>query len=312
MFNISNFLENIQKITYGINIAILEDEDTKDMLMKYVDTVNLIFKMEIMSASPSENNEEELSFDVVWKSRTEFPPALTVDDLSIESNAKMAAEFQTETIFSIHEGLWKFARRMASKYNVKFKGGHTQKFEGSKKKSVAARIEEAMNAGQADVTFTKDEIATQTARVYASNLANLTGRKIRVTIEQDAIKIIFKESTKQEILKGELMKLWHRAVHEIGLNDTEDIFRDVVATNSLEDVITGGPSSEVVDSYLKLHANSVQDLQRNDLSPVEDLLEKAPEEVIPLELDPESNQFKIPVEEKKSDQKNDSEEDTDF
>jgi len=235
-----------EKLTYGINTVVFYDEESMEKTKKCIEVANLICGFETVrfrkhvehgiDYSDGDSNgvfnpkEIEGVFDIIWTDRGAYPVRLTDDDLSIEHFAQTAKNFEKIVEFNVHPSLIKHAKKIAKKYGVKFKWGTSLSFSGlPNKKSLYSQIWEAYKESKPSISFSKQYAVPQSIRVYASSLSVEIGKKIRVSVEGDVTTVYFKESSKEDIARGQLRKVVGNILEDIGYASAEDVYNDIGA-----------------------------------------------------------------------------------
>lgn len=211
-----NVLTIISSLDYGQIPVCFEDEQAEEMTSKCVEAINEIYGPGVLDFSKSDEGfetEKEVYtvFRLLFRERNLKLPLLTMDDITLMENAEHAENGQCQISFKIHEGLFKKAKRIAKTCGVKF--GSTlygQYFSGQAKKiSIYKQLEKAHLDGLDKIEFTTDEIASQTLRVYVSQLNSFTGNKYSVSAENGNLTVYFKEKGRESEFLKKLERLFN-------------------------------------------------------------------------------------------------------
>lgn len=227
-----NAMLTICGLSHGQTFVSFEDDIASEILGNCIDAVNEICGAGAIRFDPAQkmvlgddvSNYEGVEvpgvYRLIWTIRGENVPVLTVDDICIEETAISAKKNTTVVDMTINEGLFKYAKKIASKHGVKFKSEDGfQLFDGRKSRLSSYRqIEKAITDKLDFITFKSDEVGIQTVRVYVSQINSFNNKKYRVSHEDGVITVHFKELTKADECYIKLEKLWSEYGSQIGKN----------------------------------------------------------------------------------------------
>lgn len=244
-----NVFSTMRNLPYGQSLASFLTSESMEMALKCVEAVNEIKGNEVLEISPAQEDYLEDNhyktrdmvgvYRLLWKIRGEFPPALALDDISIEKNAEKAKENGSVIQFKINEGLFKRAKKAASGLGIKFNAtAFGQSFNGqSRKKSVFKRLEEAHLNGEEKIIFDTAEIATQTVRVYVSQLNSFYGKAYSVSVGKGETTVYFKEKSKADELYKKIEALQNEFMPAMGKNAFWEVFNRFEIANDWNETI---------------------------------------------------------------------------
>lgn len=244
--NKDNVFSILHHLEYGENFVSFEKTYDINMLKKCIETINEIKGSEVLEMTAAvedyiENQEYKQKlidgvFRLLWRIRGEYPPELTLDDVSIEENAENAELYQCTVSFKINDGLLKKAKRIALKNGIKFiSSSFGQSFNGQvKKMSVFKQLEKAHLDGIEKITFDTVDIATQTVRVYVSQLNSFYGKNYSVSVSEGCTTVYFMEKSKITIAEKRLKTFYNSIESEIGKPDALIILEKLILSLSVD------------------------------------------------------------------------------
>jgi hypothetical protein len=158
------------------------------------------------------------------------------DNYEIENLAKKAKENSIICeINGFERVLTKYAKKIASKYNVKFTGFG---FNGTMKAmSVKKQIEDAFLNGKYNISFPSDDFGVQTIRNHASTYGSLIGRKFRVELSKGFIVVHFKDLEEAENLLISAKELFNKIGLKIGDEERDLFFNKLLGNDKKAAVI---------------------------------------------------------------------------
>lgn len=244
-----SILSFMNSVTYGRNPVAVSGKKDINFMQRCVDLFNEIHGPGTVDIVPLEQYDEvgDSGGDfivVLWRSRDE-KEQLTMDDLSIDQKMKDAIMGEKRVEMCINQALFKYARKLAFENEIKFKkvSVRSQYFDASKKRlSVYRQIEDAYNKGERSISFTNDEIGTQTLRVYASNFGVNINEKLRVSVDGNVATLHFYKETRKEAVTKNISDLFNRIVEEFDNKTAIDMFMAVLENKY--------PKSEIKDDLI--------------------------------------------------------------
>ena len=264
----------ISNLEYGQTLVRFEDDQAEKLTEKCVEAINEIFGIGVLDLSESDEyfDKEHTFFRILFRERNLKLPLLTMDDITLVENAENANHGKCQINFQIHEGLFKKAKKIASKYEVKF--GSTiygQFFSGqSKKMSIYKQLEKAHLEGVDQIEFTTDDIASQTLRVYVSQLNSFNNTKYSVSVENKKLIVYFKEKSRESEFFKKLDRLFNEYPDVFELNTVDgfiDAFKSYIADkkiDSMTDFKDHEPPARNVDGMKQHFIQELETIQKED------------------------------------------------
>jgi len=230
----------IKELKYGTTDVFLDSDICIDLLNSYVDLCDNMSKNILVSLKTS---EVEGAVSVIWHERTMAPPVFNVNELGLQSIVAQVAERKESLIVSIRKELVKYAGKLAKSAGIKFNDtvfGQSFSAVGAKK-SAYKIIEEAIEAGEDQVQFSKSDYNPQTIRVYSSQINKFKNIKTSVSISGDTITLML---TKKNSFSLEIMRLFTKSEETEGLQETLYMFYKTIQAHSGKRHITDAKPNE--------------------------------------------------------------------
>lgn len=232
-----NYKEVFNSLKYGMITVYYESEEVRILFNNMITVMNEFTKKWTVEEKKAVINdivngewvstEVDDLYQVLYKNNNEPLAIIANDNYEIENFAILAKESGILcNINNFEPALTKYAKRIASKYNVKFTGSG---FNGSMKSlSVRKQIEEAFLHGKYNISFPSDLFNVQTIRNHTSTYGSLIGRKFKVELSKGFIIVHFKDIEET----NNLLILVKESFDKLGLNiGTEE--RDLFFNNLL-------------------------------------------------------------------------------
>jgi len=224
----------IQELKYGTNDVILDSDTCIELLNSYVDLCEIISKNILISVK---NSYIKSVVSIVWHDRTMAPPIFNIDELSLKSIISKVAESKESLVVNIRKELVKYATKLSKNAGVKFNNtvfGQSISAVGVKK-SAYKMIEDALEAGDTAVVFSRLDYNPQTIRVYSSQINKFRNIRTSVSIDGDKITLIL---TKKNNSSTEIFDLFRKSEVQNGLKDTLYMFYKTIQMHTSKRLIT--------------------------------------------------------------------------
>lgn len=185
----------IKELKYGTTNVILDGQDAIDSLEIYCSLVENMFKFSYLTYRQATDMESQNPIEgvteIMWSERTIQPPTFNIDEMNIKSIVSDVAARRENVSVNIRKELFKYADKAAKAAGVRFDNSvFGQCFSAvNVKKSAYKIIEDAVEAGESEVIFSKLEYNPQTIRVYSSQINKFRGIKTSVSVEGNNIKL---------------------------------------------------------------------------------------------------------------------------
>ncbi len=242
-----NYKDIFNSLTYEKSIYVKYDSEEVSILFNQMITVMNEFtglwtveekKAVITKAVNGEWVEYTIDnvYQILYKSYGNVMAKIHDDNYEIENLAKKAKENSIICeINGFERVLTKYAKKIASKYNVKFTGFG---FNGTMKAmSVKKQIEDAFLNGKYNISFPSDDFGVQTIRNHASTYGSLIGRKFRVELSKGFIVVHFKDLEEAENLLISAKELFNKIGLKIGDEERDLFFNKLLGNDKKAAVI---------------------------------------------------------------------------
>lgn len=235
--NLNTLLNVLKDLNYGSVFVKIEDENVFKDLENYIKLVHHLTGFESLYLSEAiesviENGEYiDIKLDdyhrLTWADKDEPVPVFTMQEIKLESLAEKALKESDEVYFNVRPELLKYASKIAKKYSVKFVNLDNRTLYSGKKRPASTynQLEAAVYDGLDKIEFEVSEVAPQTVRVYASQIAKYTGIKTRVSVKDGKITVLLKEPSKVELLRLDLEAIKNKYNGSLGEKEMHEIIR---------------------------------------------------------------------------------------
>lgn len=218
-----------EKISYGQTYLSCDVPELRDFLDKYVFFINKIHGEN--TARIADGGEIEGFFRLIWSDRTQKPEILTSEDLKLQENLTLSIQNNAVVSFDLNPKLEKYARKISRSEGVKFEKTSTGEWSfNAKEKPLSAMkiIQNAFDNGSESVELNRSSCNPQTIRVYASQMAKFSGKKVSVSVLDDVIKVSFKDK-KSYYYEEQFESLYNTMCRNIGKQEAVNIIRAYVS-----------------------------------------------------------------------------------
>lgn len=266
---INNITNIVSKLCYGSIYVSYESEEAYNYMEWVILLQNTIYDIGIMEQTPAIENYVEDGIDkerllpgvfrLTWKSNHESPIDLNDDELTLEESCKKAQREKNiiEVSYRFSQ-LDKLCKKIASNYEIKFKASALGKvFDGRDKPiSVYKRLENAYKNGDDKIEFSESEIATQTVRVYCSQLNAFTGNNFKVSAYSGVITVYFKKSDIHTVHRKKIDSLYNSIALSVGKDIAFKLFMEQLGINEPDEEPewkkSGYESEEAYEDYWRI------------------------------------------------------------
>jgi len=257
-----NYKDIFFSLTYGHKNVIYENENVHSLITTMIEVtneftglntlreVNDVIDISIDNEWVSTNIEN--SYRIIHASHGVSIPVLHDDNYEIECLAMLSKKNGIVSVINNFEkSLTRYAKRIASKHDVKFTG---HGFNGAMKAlSVRKQIEEAFLEGKYNISFSSDLFNVQTIRNHASVYGSLIGEKLKVEISKGLITVHFKELDELTLLFNSARDIFDKIGLKAGEKERNEFFHKLLDFNVNDKTTVNNQNiTKIIDKYKPL------------------------------------------------------------
>jgi len=198
-----NCLDKVLNMPYGSTNVVYMDDKAREETGLIIETINNIAGLQVIEERPFidniptadgwESKEIPGKYTIIYSDRHNPIPSVTQDDLSVWNIIQEVSFRKTIQRIKINNALHKKVRKKCLESGVKFSLDYGFVVIDGREKSLSVyrQIQKAHSEGKKEISFNLKEINMPTVRTYASQFGSAIDEKIRCTVADGFITVIF-------------------------------------------------------------------------------------------------------------------------